>query len=145
MDAELARQLGHGLNNLSNQLLEHQKASARDRSAMLTKIDAINDKMDSKFDALAREIVDVCDRGGSEHRGFASRLDAIELRLATQEARKQGSDQTRQAFAAATTWTLEHGWKLALVVFVAWQSLAPMLARSVAPAAATQQLRGFTQ
>ena len=62
--AELARQIGHGLNNVHAALLEHQRASARDRSATLTKIDALSDKMEARFADLEVKIVDVCDRGG---------------------------------------------------------------------------------
>lgn len=130
MDSELGRQIGHGLNNLSASLLAHQQASARDRSAMLDKIDTLSDKMDGKFDTLAERIIDVCDRGGTEHRDFAHRLDAIELRLATQEARREGSNQFKQTIQGAVTWTLEHGWKLALVLYVGWTQIEPIIARA---------------
>ena len=143
--AELARQIGHGLNNVHAALLEQQRASARDRSATLTKIDALSDKMEARFADLEVKIVDVCDRGGREHKSFDDRLDAVERRMDIQEAHRAGRDQTRKVFADATTWTLEHGWKLALVIFVGWQAFSPMLQRattSATAAAATIDLRG---
>jgi len=103
--AELARQIGHGLNNVHAALLEQQRASARDRSATLTKIDALSDKMEARFADLEVKIVDVCDRGGREHKSFDDRLDAVERRMDTQEAYRAGRDQTRKVFADATTWT----------------------------------------
>ena len=128
MDTELAHQLGNGLSSLAASLLEHQRASARDRGMMLQKLDDLRDDFTSKFDTLAKDIVDVCDRGGQQHRGFATRLDAIEHRMDVEAAHRRGQDHIKKAFANATTWTFEHGWKLALVLYVVWTQAAPILA-----------------
>jgi len=126
----MARQLGNGLSSLAASLLEHQRASARDRGMMLQKLDDIRDDFTAKFDTLAKDIVDVCDRGGQQHRGFAERISVLELRVATDEAKRQGRDQIKKAFASTTTWTLEHGWKLALVLYVVWTQAEPFIARA---------------
>lgn len=128
MDNEIARQLGNGLSALSASLLEHQRASARDRGMMLQKLDDLREDFTTQFNTLAKDIVDVCDRGGQQHRGFAQRLDAIERRLEVEAANRQGQDHIKKAFAGATTWTLDHGWKLALVLYVVWTQAAPILA-----------------
>ena len=128
MDTELAHQLGNGLSSLAASLLEHQRASARDRGMMLQKLDDLRDDFTSKFDTLAKDIVDVCDRGGRQHESIFKRLDILELRVATDEAKRLGQDQIKEAFAGATTWAFEHGWKVALILFVVWDRAAPILA-----------------
>lgn len=148
LNAELARQIGSGLNNMHAALLEHQRASARDRGATLAKIDALSDKVDAKFDAFGNRLNEVCDKGGLEHRAFATRLDHVERRLDVQEARRQGQAQTVRLFADSGTWLLEHGWKLALVLFVGWQAISPTLeraARSGSAAAAPIEIRGYSR
>lgn len=135
MDAELGRQIGNAVTALGNSLLEHQRSSARDRGIMLQKMDDNRDEVNAKLDKIGLDIKDVCDRGRSEHRSFDDRLTALERRFETDTARKQGADQMRQFFAGAVTWTLEHGWKAAMVLYIAGSTLIPMAERYFAPRA----------
>lgn len=140
VDAELARQIGQGLDRLSASLLSHQEASARDRHAMLEKLDAIHAKFDAKFDALADRIVDVCDRGRGEHRSFDERLGVLELRLTAAESRAAGR---ADILKPAMEWAGKNWLALAVAAAFTFQSyVAPAIARAFTAPTQAVEIRG---
>lgn len=134
MDTELGRQIGSGLSNLAAQLLAHQKSSARDRAAMLDKIDKLDEKFDEKFDALSERVLDVCDRGRAEHGHFDDRLTALETRLAVQEARSEGR---RDILRPIGVWAARYWFYILAFGYVAMHDALPAIEQIFAA-----QLRG---
>lgn len=136
MDAALAS----GLDRLSAALLSHQEASARDRHAMFEKLDALNDKMDAKFDALASRIVDVCDKGQGEHRNYENRLNALELRIIATESRAAGR---ADILKPAIEWAGKNWLALMVAAAFTFQSyVMPAIARALSSPAQAVDIRG---
>lgn len=135
-----AELVARALDNLHAMLMSHQQASARDRHAMLEKIDRLDEKFDAKFDDLARRVVDVCDRGRGEHRGFDDRLGALELRMKEAEARAKGR---ADILKPVLEWSGKNWLALILAVALCWQTyVAPALQAFAPTQARASELRG---
>lgn len=132
MDTELVRQIGAGIASLDARMLQHQSASAKDRAVTMQKIDDLRDHFEERFDDLGRRIDDVCDTRKEEHGSFEDRIKALEILEASRMAREEGRQQATQAFKDAGKWTVEHGWKAVIVLYISFQTILPLVQQAFA-------------
>ena len=140
MDAEIVRQFTAAISSLDARMLEHTRASGKDRGITLQKLDDLRDHFEVRFDDLGVRIDDVCDKRRIEHGGFEERLAKLESMAATRNALEEGRKQASQAVKDAAKWSVEHGWKAILVLYVGFQAALPMLQQALAA-----PLHGLTQ
>lgn len=136
MDAALALQFGHGLNNLHSLVLAQQKASEEWRLEL-------GRKLDEKFASLERRLDTVCDDGGKEHEAIRARLSVLELDRERELAWKAGREHLTAAIGNGLTWTMKHGLKILFIAYVAWDAvLFPMIENAMAEPAEVLDIRG---
>lgn len=144
MDSELGRQIGNGLNNLAASVLEQQRAAARDRQALLDRMDSHYDKLDSKIDMrfaeVEKRLVQVCDQGGEEHEEMRRRIALLER----DKLRRQDLARFVSTLGNATNFMLNKGGTLLVIAWFFWQAVGPAIARLLPPPSAHAAFTGET-
>lgn len=136
MDAALALQFGHGLNNLHALVLAQQKSSEEWRLEL-------GRKLDEKFAAVEARLKTVCDDGGKEHEAIRARLGVLELDREREMAWKAGREHLTAAIGKTITWTMKHGLQVLFVAYVVWDVLLfPMIENAMANPAEVLDIRG---